>query len=288
MAPGGLKGMEMNTNTNAAPTAAVTAPDEREAFEKYMAGSKREAFRPLDMAIARMEQRFIKMAADNDSFSAQSARRDMDTIRAALAATPATHAAAPVVLPEPAEFQKRTTPEWDAKAPWSDWEKCTPGSAADCERVPVLHNWRHEVRKLYTEQQVRALLAQATAAPAAVAGPVVLCWVPEDELPQSMTSEAYNALFPHSRVDLTRQFPVFGPATPVVLTEPAAQGDALNAARWRWLSEHIRVSWNEGKFTSLVRIVSDEHRNTLNAIVDQMMAGDWSDAEAARAAKGVE
>ena len=54
-----------------------------------------------------------------------------------------------------------------------------------------------------------------------------------------------------------------------------------DAERWRWLSEHIQVAWNEGKFTSLVRIVSEQHRQSLNASVDRMMAGDWSDADRA-------
>ena len=63
---------------------------------------------------------------------------------------------------------------------------------------------------------------------------------------------------------------------------PAAQGDAEDAARWRWLSSHIMVAWNEGRFTSLVRIVSDENRASLNASVDRMMGGDWSDVDAAR------
>lgn len=54
--------------------------------------------------------------------------------------------------------------------------------------------------------------------------------------------------------------------------------DTKDAARWRWLSEHIGVAWNEGKFTSLVRIVSDKNRTALNASIDRMMAGDWSDA----------
>ena len=65
---------------------------------------------------------------------------------------------------------------------------------------------------------------------------------------------------------------------------PTAQGDVLDATRWRWLSEHIQGAWNEGKFTSLVRIVSEQHRQSLNASVDRMMAGDWSGA--ARAAQG--
>ncbi|WP_054258014.1 hypothetical protein [Paenacidovorax caeni] len=58
--------------------------------------------------------------------------------------------------------------------------------------------------------------------------------------------------------------------------------DAGDAARWRWLSSHIMVAWNEGRFTSLVRIVSDENRASLNASVDRMMGGDWSDVDAAR------
>ena len=61
-----------------------------------------------------------------------------------------------------------------------------------------------------------------------------------------------------------------------------ARAFEADAAWWRWLSEHIIVAWNDGKFTSLVRIVSDKNRASLNASVDRMMAGDWSDADAAR------
>ena len=39
--------------------------------------------------------------------------------------------------------------------------------------------------------------------------PGVLAWVPEDELPPSLPQAAYEALFPHSRVDVIRWFPVF-------------------------------------------------------------------------------
>jgi len=82
-------------------------------------------------------------------------------------------AAAPVVLPEPAEFQSRVKPDWDEKHPWTEWEWCKPESAADLESTPVLHNWMYEVRKLFTEQQVRALLA-GVSAPAAQSVPVAL------------------------------------------------------------------------------------------------------------------
>lgn len=63
------------------------------------------------------------------------------------------------VLPEPTEFQVRTKPNWDTKVSWTEWKKCKPESAADFERAHILHDWLYQVRKLYTEQQVRALLA---------------------------------------------------------------------------------------------------------------------------------
>lgn len=47
-----------------------------------------------------------------------------------------------------------------------------------------------------------------------------LCWVPEDELPKSLTSNAYDALFPYSRVDFIRQFPIYGPCAAPVAQDP--------------------------------------------------------------------
>ena len=61
--------------------------------------------------------------------------------------------------------------------------------------------------------------------------------------------------------------------------QAAQEQDAKDAARWRWLNDHMQVSWSEGKFTSLVRIVSEEWRAAINASVDRMMTGDWSDAD---------
>lgn len=66
-----------------------------------------------------------------------------------------------------------------------------------------------------------ARAALARAAPAAVAEHEVLCWVPEDELPESITSDAYNTLFQYSRVDGIRWFPVFGQSAQT--TQPAVQ-----------------------------------------------------------------
>jgi hypothetical protein len=39
----------------------------------------------------------------------------------------------------------------------------------------------------------------------------IVCWVPEDELPESLSQEAYDALYEHSRVNIIRWFPVFVP-----------------------------------------------------------------------------
>ena len=65
---------------------------------------------------------------------------------------------APVELPEPGEFQCRLKPDWDDKYPWTDWKTCTPESASAYLKNPTVHDWTHEVRKIYTEQQVIDLL----------------------------------------------------------------------------------------------------------------------------------
>lgn len=66
-------------------------------------------------------------------------------------------AAAPVVLPEPAEFQFRVRSN-AAGGIWSNWRKC---SKEAYENKPILRGWEYETRKMYTEQQVRELLDKA-------------------------------------------------------------------------------------------------------------------------------
>ncbi len=87
--------------------------------------------------------------------------------------------------------------------------------------------------------EIEAFAAAAPQASAAPADP--LCWVFEDELPDSMTTGAYNALYPHSRVDMVRMFPIFGPAAPVA---PAAH--ALSQAAQDVLAERRRQVEAEG------------------------------------------
>ncbi len=72
----------------------------------------------------------------------------------------------------------------------------------------------------YLEATRRSALVDA---PAGEGKP--LAWVPEDELPESLPTSAYNELFPHSRVDCIRFFPVFGP-TPSVAALQAEKGEA--------------------------------------------------------------
>lgn len=67
---------------------------------------------------------------------------------------------APVVLPEPDEYQYRMKPNWDDKLPWTPWEACSKESAASLRKRNVIHNWIFEVRERYTDQQVRELLAK--------------------------------------------------------------------------------------------------------------------------------
>lgn len=58
----------------------------------------------------------------------------------------------------------------------------------------------------------------------APAGAAILCWVNEDELPEGLTQEAYSALFPHSKVDVVRMFPVFGPTAQAAPAAGAVAG----------------------------------------------------------------
>lgn len=112
-------------------------------------------------------------------------------------------APAPVVLPEPVA-----------------WQCVSNGIPVHIAAFKKPKSKDGEYLPLYTEQQVRALLATATGLPAQAVEP--LCWVNEDELPESMSEEAYSALFPHSKVDVVRMFPIFA--------APQAQADAREAA----------------------------------------------------------
>ena len=64
----------------------------------------------------------------------------------------------PVAQPEaePVVWQFRMRPDWVLdKDFWEPWTNCTKEQAADYQRVPHLHDWKYEVRLLYTHPPQR-------------------------------------------------------------------------------------------------------------------------------------
>lgn len=121
-------------------------------------------------------------------------------------------------------------------APANDARKLATAIAEAATRAGITDASKHSFsgpQLLMLLDDMADMIERAQAAPAAVALPEVLCWVPEDELPESTTSEAYDALFPYSRVDVIRLFPVFGPSAPTTQATPVAQGDAELPALFR-------------------------------------------------------
>lgn len=58
--------------------------------------------------------------------------------------------------PEPVVWQFRMRPDWVLdKDFWEPWTNCTKEQAADYQRVPHLHDWKYEVRLLYTHPPQR-------------------------------------------------------------------------------------------------------------------------------------
>jgi len=73
-------------------------------------------------------------------------------------------ASAPVAgeAQKPTLYQARTRPAWrPEERAWSKWEDCTAEQAADYERVPLLHDWQYEVRRLYAAPQASEAVRQA-------------------------------------------------------------------------------------------------------------------------------
>lgn len=87
----------------------------------------------------------------------------------------------------------------------------------------------------YVQQAEDLLAAPPQAIAAQTAQAVPLCWVPEDELPESMPTEAYNALYPHSRVDVIREFPIYAapPQAIAAVTDEQAWELAQKVAQYR-------------------------------------------------------
>ena len=145
--------------------------------------------------------------------------------------------------------------------------------------------------KVWTEASVRAALA---AQPGAVGGPVL-------NLTLTRTEVEYIAAFVsaednepnddvvtlmvgggHSGYGLYATHPEYPEEGAVFVrtlapTEAKPAQDAVDAARWRFISDRYRVAFENGQITSLNSVVSEQWRRDINASVDRMMAGDWSD-----------
>ena len=55
---------------------------------------------------------------------------------------------------EPVAYQYRMRPTWGSRgANWGPWEECSRGKYEDCKKAPVVNDWEHEARALYTAAQ---------------------------------------------------------------------------------------------------------------------------------------
>ncbi|MGF6211821.1 hypothetical protein [Comamonas sp. 4034] len=142
----------------------------------------------------------------------------------------------------PTEHERILFEEWMRGHCWKvvgTWDGAT--YRGDAERGLFIDPHAMRTRQLWAVWRDRAALAATPALPATEdfsAGDLAevqaepLCWVFEDELPTSMSTEAYNALFPHSKVDGVRMFPVFGPhAAPQAQPADTLDAELLESVR---------------------------------------------------------
>ncbi|MGV2721531.1 UNVERIFIED_CONTAM: hypothetical protein POV78_06915 [Enterobacter roggenkampii] len=117
--------------------------------------------------------------------------------------------------------------------------------------------WR-ERDELIPSMQTAMRLRQTEIALAALTAPPVpthlelLAWVNEDSLPENYP---YDALFPFSKVDIVRMFPVYGPAPALVTTEdfdtwfgkvlqPAMMLNGIRTAEQKMVYSSTQLAWS--------------------------------------------
>lgn len=88
--------------------------------------------------------------------------------------------------------------------------RCDSGSIANRHVVTV----HRTVAESWVSKSIRVTPLYAAPQPFAVQEPVA--WINEDELPESYP---YDRMFPYSKVDIVRMFPVYGPQ-PVAVQKP--------------------------------------------------------------------
>lgn len=86
----------------------------------------------------------------------------------------------------------------------------------------ALDRWNRSSPSLYPHQnklsypemveQFREIKHRSSVTVSTDTRPAILGWIYEDELPPSLPTEAYNFLYPYSKIDNgVRMFPIFGP-----------------------------------------------------------------------------
>lgn len=102
------------------------------------------------------------------------------------------------------------------------------------------------------EKQILEITLAALTAPPVPTHQEVLAWVNEDSLPANYP---YDALFPHSKVDIVRMFPVYGPAPAPVATEdfdtwfgkvlqPAMMLNGIRTAEQKMVYSSTQLAWS--------------------------------------------
>lgn len=119
---------------------------------------------------------------------------------------------------------------------------------------------------------IAKLAESAGSEPVAPAGAAVLCWVNEDELPEGLTQEAYSALFPHSKVDGVRMFPIFG---------PTAQAAPAGAGTWAHLKLMMEESAWDGTLQLSDALANIDDFAAVHPSPPEGMVGGWMPIETA-------
>lgn len=184
---------------------------------------------------------------------------------------------------EPVAWQSRTRQTWGGDTtPWSPWELCTKGQAEDYWKMPLLHDWAYEARALYTAPQPAPATQQA--GEVAEGFFLLLPQRPRPDAPAGTAGlhwDAYSGaqMLAYGRDCSDAAIAAFQPS-------PAAQGDALDAERWRRLVNASELSFP-------VATIADDPENAAVMLYGRKAMEDFVDSmdeipntyDAARAAQ---
>ncbi len=150
---------------------------------------------------------------------------------------------------------------------------CASKADAEKEAADAQRFWPHMgPHRAVQLVEAASVAASAGSEPVAPAGAAVLCWVNEDELPEGLTQEAYSALFPHSKVDGVRMFPIFG---------PTAQAAPAGAGAWANLKLMMEESAWDGTLQLSDALANIDDLAAAHPSPPEGMVGGWMPIETA-------